>query len=101
MDSSDPDRLAHTLRLLYLLASLAYSLWLIWEVAVPQHQKTAMRMRLLRSSAQGMSQLARLTGERSMALELATGTEAYDLPLYLGLGRDRLMAAYDQARGAS
>jgi hypothetical protein len=100
MEDSDDHQL-RKLRALYLLVSLAYSLWVIWEMAVPPHQKTAIRMRLLRSSARGMSGLARLTGERSMALELATGTEAYDLPLALGLGRDWLMAAYDRQRGTS
>ena len=35
-----------------------------------------------------------------MGLELATGTEAYELPLVLGLATDWLMAAYDRTRGA-
>ncbi len=43
---------------LYLLLSLAYLLWMLW-LMVPEHRKTALRMRLLRSSSQVTSRLAR------------------------------------------
>ena len=42
--------------------------------------------------------LARLTAEASMAHELATGEQRYELPYALSAGRDRLAAAYNRAR---
>lgn len=102
--SSRPGQAEATLRLLYLLLSLAYSLWIIWEVCIPAHRKTAMRMRLLRSSARATSGLARRAAERSMHLELATarqgkpGMQAYDLPLWLSCRSLDFERAYDRAR---
>lgn len=108
-NSSDPGRsqAEATLRLLYLLASLAYTLWIIWAVCIPSHQKTAMRMRLLRSLHRATSGLARRAAERSMTLELATasparpGMQAYDLPLWLSSRALDLERAYDRARGVT
>lgn len=96
-----------TLRSLYLLVSLAYSLWIIWAVCIPAHQKTAMRMRLLRSSHRATSGLARRAAERSMHLELATarpgrpGMQAYDLPLWLSCRALDLERAYERTRGVT
>jgi len=73
-------------------------------VCIPSHQKTAMRMRLLRSLHQATSGLARRAAVRSMTLELATtrdnqpGMQAYDLPLWLASQSIRLEQAYNRAR---
>ena len=83
---------------LYLLLSLAYLLWMLW-LMVPEHSKTALRMRLLRSSSQVMSRLARHAGAASMSRELATGCEQYGLPYRLASWSLELDAAYDRTRG--
>lgn len=100
MDSS-PQQQEDTPQLLaglYLLLSLAYLLWMLW-LMVPDHHKTMLRMRLLRSSSRAMSRLARHAGVASMSRELATGCEQYGVPFRLASWSLELDAAYDRARG--
>lgn len=85
---------------LYLLASVAFTLWQIWEM-LPQHQRTALRMRLLRSSAQATTAICRRAGAASLANEARTGRQDYGVPLRLGLASLALERAYDQARNAT
>ena len=100
MDSSSPQQedTPRLLASLYLLLSLAYLLWMLW-LMVPDHHKTMLRMRLLRSSSRVTSRLARHAGAASMSRELATGCEQYGLPLWLASRSLELDAAYDRARG--
>jgi hypothetical protein len=101
-----PSTAAGLLATAYLLASLAASLYLLWTL-IPEHQRIALRMRLLRSSGRAMRAAARRAGDSSLSLEIATadpelggGVQAYDLPLWLSLGADRCEHAYDRTRGA-
>lgn len=83
---------------LYLLLSLGYLLWMLW-LMVPDHRKTMLRMRLLRSSSRVMNRLARHAGAASISRELATGLEQYGVPYRLARWSLALDAAYDRARG--
>lgn len=85
---------------LYALASLIYALWIIWAM-VPEHQKTAIRLRLLRSCELVTSQLARRTGELSVRHEARTGQQSYALPFALSCTRDVFRELYDRARDVS
>lgn len=101
MPSSSPQEqedMPRVLASLYLLLSLAYLVWMLW-LMVPEHRKTMLRMRLLRSSSLVMSRLARHAGAASMSRELATGCEQYGLPLWLASRSLELDAAYNRARG--
>ena len=100
MDSSSPQQedTPRLLASLYLLLSLAYLVWMLW-LMVPDHHKTMLRMRLLRSSSRVTSRLARHAGAASMSRELETGLEQYGLPYRLACWSIELDAAYDRARG--
>lgn len=85
---------------LYALASLAYALWLIWAM-VPEHQKTAIRLRLLRSCELATSRLARRTAALSLRHEARTGQQSYALAYALSCTRDVFRELYDRARDVS
>lgn len=99
MDSSGEPPPRSLLARVYLLLCAAYLIWAMWHL-IPEHRRQIMRLRLLRSSAQGMSRLARLTGAASMGRELATGEQLYGVPYRLSLARLAAERAYDRARGA-
>lgn len=90
--------LARRLRIAYLALSLTYLAAVMWTVLVPQHKRTEWKLRLLRSSTQVTSRLARRTGAASMAHELQTGRQEYGLPYRLSLARDAAAQAYQRAR---
>lgn len=99
MDSPQQEEaIPQLLASLYLLFSLAYLLWMLW-LMVPEHRKTMLRMRLLRSSSQATSRLARHAGAASISRELATGLEQYGVPYRLARWSLALDAAYERARG--
>jgi hypothetical protein len=103
MDSAqrqEEEGIPRLLASLYLLLSLAYLVWMLW-LMVPDHRKTALRMRLLRSSSRVTSRLARHAADRSMSRELATGLEQYEVPYWLARRVLDLDAAYDRARGVT
>jgi hypothetical protein len=82
-------RLYLTLCIVFLAATLIHSL--------PDHQRQAAKLRLLRLCALATTRLARRTGAASMGRELATGEQLYHVPYRLSVLRDRLAAAYDRA----
>jgi hypothetical protein len=102
MDSSQAkdEATPRLLASLYLLLSLAYLVWMLW-LMVPEHRKTALRMRLLRSSSLVTSRLARHAAARSMSRELDTGLQQYEVPYWLARRVLDLEAAYDRARDVS
>jgi hypothetical protein len=63
---------------------------------IPAHQRQAAKLRALRWCVLGTNRLARRAAAGSMALELATGEQEYDVPFLLSVLRDRLHRAYDQ-----
>lgn len=100
MDSSDSrnGRDRDLIETLSALAGLAFSVWMIWTLMVPEHRKTLMRMSLLRSCHRVTSELGRRTGVRSMGRELRTGEQDYSAPYAWAMRGERLLEAYDQAR---
>jgi hypothetical protein len=89
----DEDRLALRLQLAEAGLGLAISLWLLWTM-VPEHRRQELKMRLL-TIAQQMSQAsARRIGEVSMGIELATGEQAYQVPLFLSRCSEAIGRAY-------
>jgi hypothetical protein len=95
------DRPREILARLYALCSLIYIVWMLWAVMVPDHQKTAMRLRLLRSCELVTRRLARLTGAASVSHEARTGQQSYALPYGLSVAGDLFRELYDRARDVS
>ena len=99
MGSETPDRLGQALARLYLIMCLLFLAASLIHL-LPEHRRQMVKLRLLRSSAQVTSRLARRTAAASMARELATGEQLYGLPYWLATTRDRLAGEYDRQRGA-
>jgi hypothetical protein len=98
---ADTPRPRDFLASLYALLSLIYILWVMWAMMVPDHQKTAMRLRLLRSCERATRRLARRTGELSVKHEARTGQQSYALPYGLSVAGDALRELYDRTRDVS
>jgi hypothetical protein len=80
------------------LALFAAALILMAWAAVPPLRKTRMRLALLRLWRRALSQHARRTAVRSMALELATGRQDYEASYRLALAVDRIDARMNLIR---
>jgi len=87
------------LRIAVQVLGLAYSIWMIWTLIVPPHQRQLLKMRALRTAQTAMTGTARRAGAASMSAELATGHENYALPYTLSVARDWLARGYDRLRG--
>lgn len=81
----------------YLALSLAAEAWWIWTM-IPDHQRTALRMRITSWFARATSGLARRTAAASMTRELATGHEHYHVPYLLARAAAAAQHAYEQQR---
>ena len=88
------------LRAALALASLIYMLAILWLLLVPAHTRARLKMRVLLIGQRAAAGAARRAGLAAMDHELATDRQDYELPLALSLVRERLAAAYEQARGA-
>ena len=95
-----PDRLSRALGRLYLILCIAFLAATVIHL-VPEHRRQMAKLRLLRSCGLVMSRLARRTAETSMAYELATGEQFYDLPYLLAVWRLAVDRAYERARGVT
>jgi hypothetical protein len=94
----DTGQLRRLLGLLYLTLCVVYLMWGLWET-LPEHKRTALCIRLLRSLHQVTSLLARRAGAASLAREAATGSEQYQVPLWLSQRRDDIQRTMDGIRG--
>jgi hypothetical protein len=91
----EPDSdLTQTLNLLGAILGLIYLLWAMWTLMVPETARREWKMRTALSCARGMSRLGRRAAAASLAREVTTGQARYEVPYYLMMGSDRLMAAY-------
>jgi hypothetical protein len=68
---------------------------------LPPHQQTALRLRLLRLSAQATNGLARRTGAASLAHEARTGAQVYGVPYQLGRAALAAERAYQRVTAAN
>jgi hypothetical protein len=59
----------------------------------------AARMRAAAASSRVLSSLSRRAGHTSMGIELTSGTEWYQIPLWLSMMRDKVRAIYDREAG--
>lgn len=84
---------------LYLLLGIVFSVWMMWELMIPQDRKTRMRMSLLRSCHRVTSELGRRTAVLSMGRELRTGRRDYRAPYAWAMRGERLLEAYERERG--
>ena len=96
-EGDGPDRLSRALGRLYLILCIAFLAATVIHL-IPEHRRQMARLRLLRLCGQATSRLARRTAATSMAYELATGEQIYDLPYLLSLWRLALDRAYERAR---
>lgn len=89
------------LRIAVQILTMIYTVWTVWMVMVPPHQRQLLRMRALAAARTTADRIARRAGEASMGAELSTGHENYVLPYRLSRARDALGRAYDRARGVT
>jgi hypothetical protein len=81
-----------------LATALMYAGAMVWLV-IPEHRRQLLIMRVILAARSLAHRVALRAGEASMAMELRTGRERYEMPYLLSVARDRLAAAYDRARG--
>jgi hypothetical protein len=70
----------------------------IMALSKPDSLKNA-RLRVAAASSRALSSLSRSAGRTSMGIELTSGTEWYQIPLWLSMMRDRAQCAYDREAG--
>jgi hypothetical protein len=70
----------------------------VLAVTNPDRMRT-WRMRLAEASRRLLTSLARRAGRTSMGIELAVGTQQYELPYLLSRLRDRAVEVYERERG--
>ena len=94
----DQDRLGRALSRMYLALCIGALVASLIHLA-PEHQRRMAKLRMLRWCVQVTNRLARHTGAASMAAELRTGDQEYELPYLLSCTRDALGRAYQRAAG--
>jgi len=97
---SDEERLMQRLKLIEAAVGLGLSLWCLWSM-VPEHRRKEWRMRALLAARRIAAVCASRTGAASMAAELATDQQRYEIPYALSLLRDGLGRLYDRTRGVT
>ena len=80
--------------LVFAVLTLLLFMWL----SRPDSLKVA-RMRVAAASSRALSSLSRRAGLTSMGIELTSGTEWYQIPLWLSMMRDKAQSAYDREAG--
>ena len=77
--------------LLFAVATVLVMLWL----SKPDALRTA-RLRAAAASSRVLSSLSRRAGHTSMGIELTSGTEWYQVPLWLSRARDTATRMYER-----
>jgi hypothetical protein len=81
-----------------ILVFVVITLLVMMALSKPDSLRAA-RMRVAAVSSRALSSLARRTGHTSMGIELTSGTEWYQIPLWLSRMRDKAMDFYDREAG--
>ena len=77
--------------LVFAVLTLLVMLWL----SKPDALRTA-RLRVVAASSRALSSLSRRAGRTSMGIELTSGTEWYQIPLWLSRARDMATRMYER-----
>ena len=80
--------------LVFAVLTLLVMLWL----SKPDALRTA-RLRVVAASSRALSSLSRRAGHTSMGIELTSGTEWYQIPLWLSRARDTATRMYEREAG--
>lgn len=96
----DSDKTQRALEVIERVLSMSLAGWMLWTMT-PEHQRQALKMRLLSRAQMVTGRAASLTAAGSMRAELAHGLDNYALPYVLSLGREALGRAYDRARSVT
>jgi hypothetical protein len=81
-----------------ILVFVVITLLVMMALSKPDSLKVA-RMRVAAASSRALSSLSRRAGLTSMGIELTSGTEWYQIPLWLSMMRDKAQSAYDREAG--
>lgn len=98
-ETSSPDeQLLIRLRIATELLGLAYMIYVIWTLLVPEHQRRQILMRLAASIRNSAGRAAYRTAHQAMGLEIRGHATNYELPYRLSLLREWAHREYDKLR---
>jgi len=86
------------LRIATELLGLAYTIYVIWILLVPEHQRRLMMMRLAGLIRNSAARAAFRTAHQAMGLEIRGHGTNYELPYRLSLLREWARRQYDKLR---
>lgn len=94
----DAERLLTRLRIATELAGLAYMIYVMWVLLVPEYRRRLILMTAAAKIRQAAATAASRTGRQAMGLELSGHAKNYELPYRLSQLRDAAGAVYDRLR---
>ena len=94
----DAERLLTRLRIATELAGLAYMIYVIWVLLVPEHRRRLILMAATARIRTAAGAAASRTGRQAMGLELRGHASNYQLPYRLSQVRDAAAQLYDKLR---
>jgi hypothetical protein len=86
------------LRIATELAGLAYMIYVMWVMLIPEHQRRLMLMQATAMVQRAAAAAACRAGRQAMGLELSGYAKNYELPYRLSLLRDAAAAVYERLR---
>lgn len=98
----DAEQLLMRLRIATELLGMAYTLWVIWQFLIPEHQRRLILMRAAERTRRSLARAAFRAGHQAMGLELSgPGMSSYRVPYLLSRARDAAARAYERLRYAA
>lgn len=97
-DSEPEERVQRRLQIATELLGLAYTIYVMWVLLIPEHQRRLVLMRVTEAIRSAAGRAAFRTGHRAMSLEISASVENYELPYRLSLVRDRAAVIYEKLR---
>lgn len=96
--SSQNEQLLTWLRIATELLGLAYMIYVMWSLLIPEHQRRQLMMRLMASIRNSAGKAAFRTAQQAMGLEIKGRGTNYELPYRLSLLREWAHREYDKLR---
>ena len=97
-ETSPDEQWLMRLRIATELLGLAYTIYVIWILLVPEHQRRLMMMRLMGLIRNSAGKAAFRTAHQAMGLEIRGHGTNYELPYRLSLVREWARREYDKLR---
>ena len=97
-DQDAAERLLTRLRIATELAGLAYMMYVMWVLLVPEHRRRLILMAIAQRTRKAAGAAASRTARQAMGLELRGRGSNYELPYRLSQLRDAAGQVYDKLR---